>query len=165
MAMGPRFSVKFRRAREGKTDYKKRVTLLKSNLPRLVVRKSNKQILAQVVSFDVKGDRVIAQANSAELKKLGWRHGLKNTPAAYLTGLLAGKRALEKKVPEAILDVGLYTTVRGAKVFAALKGAVDAGLKINHDTKVFPAEDRIAGKHIKRAGLPDEFEAVKQKVV
>ncbi len=160
MATGPRFSVKFRRAREGRTDYKKRIGLLKSNLPRLIIRKSNKQILTQIVLFDIKGDKIIAQASSSELKKLGWKHSLKNISASYLTGLLIGKKALEKKVPEAILDIGFYTATKGAKLFAVLKGVIDAGLKINHDPKVFPSEDRIAGKHTKIT----DFETIKEKI-
>ena len=44
MAKGKRYSVKFRRRREGKTNYKKRLAFVKSDLPRLVVRRSNKYL-------------------------------------------------------------------------------------------------------------------------
>nr|AJS13259.1 large subunit ribosomal protein L18 [uncultured archaeon] len=165
MATGPRYAVRFRRSREGRTSYKQRLRLLKSNLPRLIIRKSNKHIFVQIVVFEPKGDKVVAQAKSSELKKLGWKYSTKNIPAAYLTGMLIAKKALTAKVPEAIADIGFYTATKGAKIFAVVKGAADAGLKINYDAKVFPSEDRIAGKHIKNAsGLPQDFEAIRQKM-
>merc|ERR1711974_275794 len=44
----------------------------------------------------------------------------------------------------ACLDVGLTRTSTGAKVFAALKGAVDGGLDIPHSEKRFPGYDNEA---------------------
>merc|ERR1712035_66599 len=41
----------------------------------------------------------------------------------------------------ACLDVGLARTSTGAKVFAAMKGAVDGGLDIPHSEKRFPGYD------------------------
>jgi len=39
------------------------------------------------------------------------------------------------------LDVGLMRTSTGARVFGAMKGAVDGGLNIPHSTKRFPGFD------------------------
>jgi LSU ribosomal protein L18P len=94
MARTGRYKVKFRRRREGKTNYYKRREMIKSGLPRLVIRKTNNYIIAQVVTAKVTGDVVIVSATSKELVRLGWKGGTKNTPAAYLVGLLIGYKAL-----------------------------------------------------------------------
>ncbi len=184
MARSARYKVPLRRRREGKTNYKKRLKLLLSRKPRLVVRITNKRIITQVVEYGVDGDITIAYADSKELEKFGWKGDLNNTPAAYLTGLLIGKKALQKKINEAVLDIGLRTPSKGARVFAALKGAVDAGLKIPHSEEILPDERRIKGEHIaeyykqnpekfseyERRGLnpsdlPEHFEEVKSKIL
>ncbi|MEM0340871.1 MAG: 50S ribosomal protein L18 [Acidilobaceae archaeon] len=149
MARGPTYRVPLRRRREGKTDYYKRVKLIKSKKPRLVVRKTNKYILAQIVEAAIPGDKTIVAAHSIELSKLyGWLGDHNNTCAAYLTGLLVGYRALLKGITEAVLDIGLHRPSRGSRVFATLKGALDAGLKIPHSPDVLPSEDRIECRHI-----------------
>ncbi|MDM7275119.1 MAG: 50S ribosomal protein L18 [Thermoprotei archaeon] len=151
MARGPRYRVPLRRRREGKTDYYRRLKLVKSGKPRLVVRKTLNYVIVQVVEARVEGDRVIAAAHSRELTKLyGWLGGGKSTCAAYLTGLLAGYRALVKGVREAVLDIGLNVPSRGGRVFAALKGALDAGLSVPHSGEVLPSEDRLKCEHISR---------------
>lgn len=165
MAKSPRYSVKFRRRREGRTDYRKRLKMLQSKIPRLCVRRSNKYIVAEVIEYSVKGDRVLAYAHSSELKKAGWQHGLKNLPAAYLTGVLIGKKALKAKVEKAIFDIGIYTSTKGNKLFAVLKGAVDAGLEIPCDEKIFPSADRISGKHLKKESIAKDFEAIRKKIM
>ncbi|MGB9675394.1 MAG: 50S ribosomal protein L18 [Candidatus Nanoarchaeia archaeon] len=148
MAHGPRYAVKFRRRREGKTNYAKRLALLKSGLPRLVVRSSNNKIIGQIIAYDPKGDRTLLTVLSTELKNYGWTFGCKNTPAAYLTGVLLGKKALEKNIKDVVLDIGLKRPTKGAKVFAFAKGAKDAGLQLNLSDKNIPSEERIKGKHI-----------------
>ena len=148
MSTGPRFAVKFRRRREGNTNYKRRLGLLKSGKTRLVVRRTNRYITCQLVNYTPKGDVVLASETSQSLKKGGWKHGFNNLPAAYLTGYAIGLASKKAKVKEAILDYGLYDKVNGSRVYAVLKGAVDAGLNVPHDEKVFPKEDRLAGKHI-----------------
>jgi len=149
VARGPTYRVPWRRRREGKTNYYKRVKLLKSGKPRLVVRKTLNYIWVQVIEARIEGDRVIAAAHSRELYKLyGWKGGGKNTCAAYLTGLLAGYRALLKGVREAVLDIGLARPSKGCRAFAALKGALDAGLKVPHSPEILPSEDRIKCEHI-----------------
>ncbi len=148
MARGPRYKVPFRRRREGKTNYRKRLKLILSGKPRLVARKTLNHIIAQVVEARVEGDHVLVAAHSSELRKFGWLASCDNTPAAYLTGLLAGYRALKAGIKEAILDIGLHRPTRGARVFAVLKGAVDAGLKVPYSEEILPSEDRIRGEHI-----------------
>lgn len=149
MGHGPRYRVPWRRRREGKTNYRKRLKLILSGKPRLVVRRTNKYIIAQVVEARVEGDRVIAAAHSRELvKRYGWLGGTANTSAAYLTGMLAAYRALEKGVKEAVLDIGLHEPVPGSRVFAALKGALDAGLNVPHGESILPSDERIRGEHI-----------------
>ncbi len=148
MAHKSTFLTKFRRRRENRTDYKKRIALLKSELPRLVARGSAKNFLVQVINFAQNGDVVAASAHSKELAKFGWKSHCGNLPSAYLTGLLAGLRAKEKKIDTAVFDLGLASNVHGSRVFAALKGAIDAGLQVPHDASALPKAERIAGKHI-----------------
>lgn len=157
--------VPYKRKLEGRTDYRKRLALVKSGLPRLVIRKSLNNITVQVVNYETKGDKVLVSAHSRELLKLGWKGRKRNLPAAYLTGLLCGKKAKEKNIENAILDMGLYTAVRGNVVYAALKGAADAGLNVPHDEAVMPPEDRLRGKHIRGKDIEPEFEAVKNRIL
>lgn len=188
MATSARYRVPLRRRREGKTDYRKRLKLLQSNKPRFVVRKSLNHVTAQLINFDEKGDRVVASAHSKELDMLGWKGGTSNLPAAYLVGFLCAARAKKSGVSEAVLDAGLLRPIKGTKLFAALKGALDAGLGIPHDKSVLPSESRIKGEHIasyasklgedkqKRFSqyfaknlapeeLPKHFEEIKSKIV
>ena len=141
--------VPFKRRRKGLTDYRMRMKMLLSGKPLLVVRKTNTQVVVQLVKPEVKGDRVLAQATGRELRtKFGWPASGKSTPAAYLAGYLAGLRALKAGVKEAILYIGLHRAVRGSRVFAALKGALDAGLRVPHSPEVLPSEERVKGLHI-----------------
>ncbi|MFH0868887.1 MAG: 50S ribosomal protein L18 [archaeon] len=169
MAKGPRYAVHFRRRREGKTNYSKRLKMLRARMPRLVVRRSNKYITIQLIEYSPKGDKTLVTAHSSELQSLGWKHCMKNTPAAYLTGLIAARKAHEKKIKTAILDIGLYTPSKGTKLFAALKGAVDGGLEINYGAEVLPDEKRISGHHIaewlKKPQISSDFVQLKNKLV
>jgi len=168
-----RFQVKFKRRREGKTDYAARRALTvqdknKYNAPkyRLVVRFTNKDIIAQIVFATVSCDRVMTAAYAHELKqeRFGVKVGVHNYAGAYATGLLVARRVLKKLNLDAIytgvpqtngayylvkeiagqrkpfmvlLDVGLARTSTGAKIFAVLKGAVDGGLEIPHKPRRF----------------------------
>lgn len=145
MAINSRYVVKFRRRREKRTNYKKRLAYLKSGKPRMVVRLSNKHCLCQVVLYDNKGDKTIAQANSGELAEFGYKGSTGNLPAAYLTGLLCAKRSKKKDV---VPDIGFITPRKGNRTFAALKGALDGGMKMNHND-AFPPENRLFGGHTK----------------
>lgn len=141
-------TVPYRRKREGKTDYRKRLKLLLSHKPRLVIRKSLDNVIAQIIEYGEKGDKVVVSAHSNELKKLGWKFSKGNLPASYLTGLLAGAKAKRKKINEAVLDLGLQTSVKGSRIYACLKGVIDAGIKIPHEKEILPSDDRVLGKHI-----------------
>ncbi|MGQ9582276.1 MAG: 50S ribosomal protein L18 [Thermoplasmatota archaeon] len=165
MARDNRQRVPFRRRREGKTDYRRRLGLLKSQKRRLVVRKSLKHTLVQIVEWDAGGDWVLASASTSQLKSLGWTGGTGNVPAAYLAGLLAGKRASKLDIKEAVLDLGLGAPSPGSRAFASLRGVLDAGVSVPHSEEVLPSRERIRGDHLKRPGLAEVFEAVRQRIM
>lgn len=149
MARSGRYKVKFRRRREGKTNYYKRRIMIISGKPRLVVRFSNRYITAQVITATPIGDVTLVHVSSRDLvKKYGWLGGTADTPAAYLVGLIAGYKALMRGVKLAILDVGLHRPTPGGRLFAVVKGAVDAGLEVPHSDDVVPDDERVSGKHI-----------------
>ncbi len=148
MATGPRYTVPMRRRREARTDYHQRLRLLKSGKPRLVARKSNSHVRAQLVVTGPQGDETVASARSQDLEEYGWEAPTGNMPAAYLTGLLAGLRAQEAGVDEAVLDIGLNSPTPGNKVFAVQEGAIDAGLDIPHNDDVLAEWPRTRGEHI-----------------
>jgi len=96
-----RFQVKYRRRREGKTDYRARRRLVtqdknKYNSPkyRLVVRFSNKDVTAQIIYSRITGDFVMASAYAHELPRFGIKVGLTNYAASYAVGLLVARRLL-----------------------------------------------------------------------
>ena len=142
------YTVGFRRKRSGKTDYKKRLKILLANKPRLVVRKSSKNIIGQVVEYGENGDRVLISASSKELEKLGWGFGRANMPCAYLVGFLIAKKAEKKRINQVVFDIGRQAPISASRVFCFLKGAVDGGLDVPHSKEVLPSEDRLRGKHI-----------------
>src|SRR5207302_10646567 len=106
MADGPRYSVPFRRRREGRTDYKLRRALVRSGKPRAVVRVTNKYVYVQITDAELRGDVVRAAASSKELAKMGWNGARGNIPSAYLTWALAARRALAKRIKEAMRVIG-----------------------------------------------------------
>lgn len=185
-----RFQVKFRRRREGKTDFFARKRLVvqdknKYNTPkyRMIVRCSNTNVTCQIAYARMEGDVVIAAAYSHELPRFGVKVGLTNYAAAYCTGLLLARRILQKFKLDSVyegnknidgdmysvednddgpgafracLDVGLARTSTGARVFAAMKGAVDGGLDIPHSEKRFPgydAESKSLNAEVHRAHI------------
>jgi large subunit ribosomal protein L18 len=148
MATGARYFVPFRRRKEGKTDYYRRAKLVVSDLSRMVVRKTNKQVTIQLVSAAIEGDKTLVAASSGELQGYGFTGSTSGTPAAYLTGMLFAVRALNANYESAILDIGLHRATPGSRVFAALKGAVTAGLDIPHGEEVLPDDSRVKGEHI-----------------
>lgn len=172
MARGPRYKVPRRRRREGKTNYYKRYRMVLSGKLRLVVRKTNKYVEAKIVKFNPKGDETLVAAHSIELiKKYGWKGSGKSLPAAYLTGLLVGLRAKEKGIEEAIVDLGVYRSVRGSRLYAIVKGALDAGLKIPVSEDVLPPDERIRGEHIEnyakklKAENPEKYRRLFSKLL
>ncbi len=176
-----------RRRRDSLTNYKKRIALLKSGLTRLVVRKTNRSVLVQLVNYDPAGDKVLTTAKSDELSKYNWPPR-RNMPTAYLTGMLAAKKAKKLNVGEAVLDIGLYKPVKSSVIFSAAKGAVDGGMKVlsgieldmgrasgqhiagyakalRQDEKAYGRQ--FAGyleKKVEPEKLPELFEAVKRKI-
>jgi large subunit ribosomal protein L18 len=163
MARGPRYHVPFKRRRLGKTDYGMRHKLVSSGLPRAVVRCTSKNTIVQFITFNPKGDQVVATATTMELEKVGWKRATGNIPSAYLAGLMAGKRASGAGIEKAILDMGLRPPKKGTKVFAALKGMLDAGIEIPHGEDVLPADERISGGHLGE-DVPKMFETVASKI-
>ncbi|MEM4336740.1 MAG: 50S ribosomal protein L18 [Candidatus Woesearchaeota archaeon] len=147
--MNTRYVVKYRRRREGKTNYKKRIKLLLSKLPLVRFRKGSKTITAQISVFNPKGDKIILSVNSSELSKYGWNLSKKNLPAAYLTGLLlAKKNNKNKEIKRVIIDFGIKKPTKGFSGYSFVKGLIDGGMEVLCSQESFPAEDRIRGKHI-----------------
>lgn len=163
MAHGSRYKVAFRRRREGKTDYHARLRLVDLDKSRLVVRISNNHVIAQIINVAESGDETVVSAHSKELQKLGWLAGTKNTSAAYLTAYLCAKKALNNGIEGAVLDIGLKSSIKGSKVFAALKGASDAGLHVPHGESILPEESRITGEHIAEYAKSLDEEELKKK--
>ncbi len=167
MAKGPRYRRPFRRRAEGKTNYHRRMKLLKSKKLRAVIRASNNHIIVQIIQSKIGGDKIIVSAHSKELvSKFGWNANTGNIPAAYLTGFLAGTKAKKQNVKEAILDLGMF--LHRNRVLAAFKGVVQSGIEIPHNEDFFPGniEEIITGSHIEQyANLlksenPEKYEQV-----
>ncbi len=148
MATGPRYKVPFRRRRQGKTDYHARRRMVSSRQPRFVVRVTSTRVIVQVMEALPEGDRSVVSAESRQLKSYGWKGSIKNLPTAYLTGYLAGHQAIKAGINSSIADIGLVRPIAGSRIFAAIKGAIDAGLVIPCGEKMFPPEKRIRGEHI-----------------
>ena len=164
MARDSRYCTKFRRRREGKTDYHARKAFVLSGMPRLVTRTSISNIIAQIIVAKPKGDEVLVSAHSRELVKYGWKAPRGNLSAAYLTGFLCGLKAKARGVEGAILDIGLYPPTKGARVFAVLKGVLDAKIDIPHSESKLPDEKRVRGEHIAKyaeslAGDVEEYQS------
>lgn len=140
--------IAYRRKREGKTDYKKRRLLLTSGKPRLVIRKSLKHITCQIIAYQPAGDKILLSVHSKQLEKLGWKYNTGNIPSAYLTGLLLGKKAQEKNIKEAIIDMGRESHVKGNRISAAIKGVLDGGMSIPASSEMAGDEKRLEGNHI-----------------
>ena len=119
-----------------------------SNKFRFVVRMALKNFQASIIEYSAKGDKVLFTIDSKALIKLGWKGDNGNIPSAYLIGALAGKKALERGVKDAVLDLGFNNSTKGSRLYAALAGAVDAGLNIPFNPEVLPSKDRISGEHI-----------------
>ena len=162
-----RYLLHFKRRREGKTNYKKRLQLLMSKKTRLVIRNTNNQILTQIIDYKETGDKTIAGVNSNELESYGWKHSTKNMPAAYLTGFLLAQKAKEHKVTYVIIDSGLQTMRYGTKIYAVIKGVIDGGIKIDTEDKVFPSEEKMSGADIdkyRKTKMVDDLKTVKTKI-
>nr|AJS11708.1 50S ribosomal protein L18P [uncultured archaeon] len=157
-----------KRRRQGKTDYKKRINLLKGDSPRVVFRKTNKYIISQYVTSNQTKDSVEIGVNSKQLLSYGWpdefKGSLKSLPASYLTGFLMGKRILKEKKQTPVVDFGMTRMIWKTKTFAFLKGLVDAGVKIKQKkAEAFPSKERVEGKNLKK-DFSKKFDEVKSKI-
>lgn len=154
-----------RRRKENKTDYKIRMKLLKSGKPRLVVRKTNRYIICQYVISDESKDKVVFGLTSKELLRNGldkkFAGSLKSIPASYLTGYLAGKKILEKKLETPIIDFGMQRVIHKTRLFGFLKGLVDAGVEISSPKEAFPDEKRIKTDKFDVDAIKKKLEAKK----
>ena len=151
MAYGKSQRLRPKRRRQGKTDYHRRLRLLRSGAPRAVVRVSNTQVICQLVSYNPNGDVILQSVNGKSLTdSYSWPEDAskKSIPACYVAGYALGKKAISAGNHEAVLDIGLAASSPGSRVFSALKGMIDAGLDIPHGTSVLPSEERLSGKHI-----------------
>ncbi|MEK6875305.1 MAG: 50S ribosomal protein L18 [Nanoarchaeota archaeon] len=159
-----------RRRKEEKTDYGKRLKLLKAGAPRLIFRKTNRYIIAQYVESKQAQDKVVFGLDSRKLLNHGWAEemsgSLKSITAAYLTGLLAGKTILNDKLKTPILDIGMIRSTPKSKVYGFLKGVIDAGVKMefNKNKEIFPSEDSIKGKNLKNK-IYGQFDKIKSNIV
>lgn len=152
-----------RRRQERKTDYKSRLALLGSRKPRLVVRKTNRYIIAQIVEAKNAQDKVIFNLTSKNLLSRGWseeqKGSLKSLGASYLTGFLLGKMA-KGKIKEAILDIGMNRNIPKSRVYAVLKGFLEAGIEVPHDSSVLPTDEMLESNEKTRM----LFKKLKEKI-
>jgi large subunit ribosomal protein L18 len=157
---------RFNRRIRGQTDYAQRLRLLKSELTRVVVRRSNNNMLVQFVDYGEQGDKIVTSARSVDLTKLGFTLNTGNIVSAYLTGLLAGKRAQKAGFKgECIVDLGLQSSLYGTRVFAAIKGVKDSGVNIRvGEDEVFPSEERLSGTHLSAKDADKIIEKTKKSI-
>lgn len=155
-----------RRRAEQKTDYMRRMGMLKSGVPRVVFRRTNRYVVAQYIESHEAKDKILEGVTSKNLLDYGWpkemENSLKSMSAAYLTGFLIGKRIV-KGGKGSILDIGMIKAIKGGKVFAFLKGLKDSGVNINVDKENFPENSRVEGKHMKK-DFTKKFEEIKSKI-
>lgn len=135
-----------KRIRNGRTNYRKRAALLLARSKFITVTVSDENVQAQVGYSLSGGDVTITSSHSRELTRYGWNGSLNSVPACYLTGLLLGKKSLQKEVDGAILYTGKNSFT--SRVAACLKGIIDSGMKVPASEDSFPSEDRLAGNHI-----------------
>ena len=151
MAKGRNQRLRFKRRRNAETDYHRRSRMLRGGSPRAVVRVSNTQVTCQLVAYEPDGDRVLESVTGKSLvdsHKWPADASRKSVPACYLAGYAMAKSALSNGHSEAILDIGLAASSSGSRTYAALRGMIEAGLKIPHSEDVLPSDDRINGEHI-----------------
>ena len=147
------------RIRSEKTNYRKRKKMLMGKSDFISVNITNENTHVQILKPIISGDKVLASAHSRFLIKAGWKGSRKNIPAAYLTGYLAGKKAISNGVKNAILYSG--TRKYTQRMAAVVKGVVDAGMKVPSDEETFPTEERISGEHLK---VKNDIATVKSKI-
>lgn len=168
MTSGPTYKTQFKRRLNQKTNYKKRLAILKSKKDRFVIRVSNTLVRAQIIRYNTDGDKTLITVTSKELLGLGYMSNLKNTPAIYLTALLACQKAKKQNITEVVFDLGARNYKSKNKIFAALKAIVDSGIDCPYNEKAFPDENRIDGTAFKdylKKPIDVEFKTVKEKIL
>lgn len=155
------------RRKQAKTDYKLRLNLLKSGIPRIVIRRTNRYLIVQLVESNEAKDKTISIITSKDLLKQGFDRkfsgSLKSIPAGYLTGVFFAKR-LKDKEKEYIIDLGLSRKISGNRLYSVLKGLVDGGAKISVNEKIFPSKQRIDGEHLKE-DVKKALNKLKEKIL
>lgn len=151
-----------KRRKETKTDYSKRLKLLKGERPRIVIRRTNKYIIADYVESDEAQDKVVLGDTSKRLLKMGWPESkigsLKSISATYLFGLYFGKKIMDKNMEIPIIDFGMHRNVAKTRIYSFIKGLIDAGLKIKVEKEKFPEKERIENSNI-------PFKEIKSKII
>jgi large subunit ribosomal protein L18 len=139
-----------RRRRENKTDYKLRKKILESGVDRIVIRRTNRYFIVQVVESFEAQDKVKFTVTSKDLLKNGWSEkysgSLKSITAGYLTGLLTAKKLGKARF---VVDLGMARTIPGCRIYSVVKGLIDGGANINANEKIFPSDERLKGEHLK----------------
>jgi large subunit ribosomal protein L18 len=135
-----------KRIREDKTNYRKRAAILIGRHLFVTIKVSDQNVTAQMLKPIPTGDIVIASAHSRELAKHGWKGASNNLPACYLTGMLLGKKAVQRELNTAVLYIGKNHFT--SRVGACAKGIVDAGVSMPVSGESLPDEERISGYHI-----------------
>lgn len=125
----------------------------------ITVNITNENTQVQILKPGMAGDKVLASAHSRYLLEKGWKGSRKSVPAAYLTGYLAGKKALGQGAKNAILYTGTRRYTQ--RMAAALKGVIDAGVQVPADEETFPPEDRINGEHLT---IKNEISKIKSSI-
>lgn len=155
-----------KRRLEGLTDYQARRNLLKSGIDRVVFRKTNKYILGQIITSQEAIDKVVLSVKSKDLLDMGWPEkksgSLKSLPASFLTGLLLGTKAKERKISQTILDIGLNRNIPKSRIYAFALGIIESGIKMPVGEKMLPEKERVNGGQIE---MTKEVANIKQKIV
>jgi len=140
------YTAVLRRNRQNRTNYRKRVAMLIGRRSFVSIAVSNQNVMAQVLKPLAIGDSVLTAVRSRELVKYGWKGSMNSIPTCYLTGLLLGKRTMEKGINNLVLYTGKGSFT--SRVAACLKGIIDAGVTIPVSEDSVPKIDRLNGGHI-----------------
>jgi len=142
-----------KRRKQNKTDYLKRLKLLKSEKPRIVMRRTNKYVIAQYVESHEAQDKIVVGITSKNLLSYGWdekaKGSLKSIPALYLTGYLIGKIIQKQSLENPIVDIGMARTIYKNRIYSFLKGLIESGIDIECKEEAFPEDERIQGEAMK----------------
>jgi len=153
-----------RRRLECKTDYKLRFGLLKSTLPRIVIRRTNKYFIVHAVKSHEAQDTTILGITSKDLLNYGWdaklAGSLKSIPAGYLTGYLIAKKLEKGKY---VIDLGMAINKQAGRNSSVVAGLIDGGLDISVGDKFLPEKNALSGENSKD-GIQEAIEKTKAKI-